>query len=239
MKKGFIIAIDGPVASGKGTIAKKLSQTINALNFNSGGIYRAYARKLLSHGIHQNDEQAIQETLKPGEAEIIIDPENHDEFVITLEGVDVTEQLFIPEISMAASDFGKSKAFVEFISSELRRIAKKYESLGLGIIMEGRQIGTDVFPDADVKLFLTAELQTRSKRRYTQYQANNIARTIEEVITETSKRDEQDMSREFGALPRYPEKLGYVIIDNSKLTEQETLDAILTILQKKGIWIKK
>ena len=236
MKKGFIIAIDGPVASGKGTIAKILSKAINALNFNSGGVYRAYAWKLQNLGISPEDENAIKNHLKVGETEIIFNTEAQEEFTISFDGHDVTKQLFAPEISMAASNFGKSRVFVEFINSELRRIVKKYQISGQGIIMEGRQIGTDVFPDADVKIFLIADLQTRSKRRYEQYQVKNIERSIEDVIAQTNQRDEQDMSRTFGALPRYPEKLGYDIIDNSKLNEQETLDAILAVLQKKGIW---
>ncbi|HRN96754.1 MAG TPA: (d)CMP kinase, partial [Candidatus Levybacteria bacterium] len=141
-----------------------------------------------------------------------------------------------PEISMAASDFGRNKTFVEFISSELRRLAEKYESTGKGIIMEGRQIGTEVFPDAEVKIFLTANLQTRATRRLAQYQAKGIQKTQEQVINETSMRDEQDMSRESGALPRNPEQLGYEIIDNSDMNEETTLQSILDILKQKKIW---
>ncbi len=238
MKRGFVIAIDGPVASGKGTVAKKLSKTINALNFNSGGVYRAYASKLRNLGVSPDNDQEIKKYLKPGDVEITIDQARKDEFIITLNGIDVTETLFTPEISMAASDFGKSRVFVEFISSELRRIAKKYESSGFSIIMEGRQIGVDVFPDADVKLFLTADLKTRAKRRHTQYQLKQIDKVYSEVEKETHLRDKQDMNREYGALPRNPEKLDYDIIDNSNLSEQETLSKILKVLEKKGIWKK-
>lgn len=238
MKQGFVIAIDGPVASGKGTIAKKLAQQINALNFNSGGVYRAYALKLIRKKIHPSDHDSIKNNLIPGDVEIELNPNSYDEFVIRLNGEDVTESLFKPEISMAASDFGKSKVFVEFINSELRRIVEKYGNLGLGIIMEGRQIGTDVFPDADVKLFLTADLNTRAKRRFDQYKFKQINRTLQDVLNETSQRDEQDLNREFGALPKNPEKLGYTIIDNSGLSESDTLDAILEVLKQENIWQK-
>lgn len=238
MKKGFIIAIDGPVASGKGTIAQVLSQTINALNFNSGGVYRAYARKLQDLGILSENEDAIKKHLNAGSVDIVVDPDASDGYSIILDGKDVTEHLFTPEISMAASNFGKSRAFVEFVSSELRRIAKNNEKMGKGIIMEGRQIGVDVFPDADIKIFLTADLNTRAKRRYEQYVNKNIEKSFDEVVQETHQRDEQDMNRTFGALPRHPEKRGYVIIDNTKLSEKETLDAILLVLIKNKLWTK-
>lgn len=238
MKKGFIIAIDGPVASGKGTIAKKIAQKINALNFNSGGVYRAYASKLVNKNILPSDQDLIKKNLVPGEVDIELNENSYDEFEIKLGGKDVTESLFQPEISMAASNFGKSRDFVEFINLELRRIVKKYESLGLGIIMEGRQIGTDVFPDADLKLFLTADLKVRAKRRFDQYNSKQINKSFEEVLEETRLRDEQDLNRGFGALPKNPEKLGYVIIDNSSMNESDTLNTILEILEREKIWQK-
>lgn len=238
MKKGYIIAIDGPVASGKGTIAHVLSRTINALNFNSGGVYRAYARKLQNLEISPSNDDAINANLQPGSVDIAIDSSADAGYRILLDGIDVTEHLFTPEISMAASNFGKNRIFVEFVSNELRRIAESHEKAGVGIIMEGRQIGVDVFPDADVKIFLTADLHTRAQRRYEQYVNKSIKKSLEEVVQETRQRDEQDMNRDFGALPRYPEKKGYVIIDNTKLSEKETLDAILSVLITKKLWIK-
>ncbi len=237
MKKGFVIAIDGPVASGKGTITEKLASTIDALNFNSGGVYRAYALKLKRLGIDSLDGHLRQSLLTPGEVSIKILNEG-SKFDILLGNEKVTELLATPEISKAASDFGRNKSFFEFVSDELRRIAKEYEKTGKGIIMEGRQIGTDVFPDADIKIFLTADLDVRARRRFAQYQAKGIKKTFAEVLEETEKRDMQDTNREFGALPKYPEKSGYVIIDNSNLNEEQTLEAILVLLQKKGIWKK-
>ena len=236
MKKGFLIAIDGPVASGKGTIAKSLSLSIHAVNLNSGGMYRAYALKLLRKKVGFDSAAEIVSTLKSGQVEIAINPENLESFQIILEKEDVTDTLFDPEISNAASLFGKHREFVEFINGELRRVAKYYGDMGLGIIMEGRQIGVNVFPDADVKIFLTASILIRSQRRLEQYKVKGIHKTLEEVVEETETRDMQDMEREFGALPRYPEKLGYEVVDDSHLTEDQTLEKILGILRKEGIY---
>lgn len=238
MNKGFIIAIDGPVASGKGTIAKKLASTISAINFNSGGIYRAYALKLIRQNIDSLENKKISDYLSPSDVEMIIS-ETDGSFEVLLDGKIVTDALHTPEISMAASHFGTNHDFVEFISQELRRISRKYEDRGQGIIMEGRQIGTDVFPDADVKIFLTADVAVRAERRFEQYQDMGIERPFEEVLKQTKERDEQDMNREFGALARYPETLGYDIIDNSHLSEEETMGVILHILEKKKIWTKQ
>jgi cytidylate kinase len=235
MKKGYIIAIDGPVASGKGTIAKKLAQKIHAFNFNSGGVYRAYAYKLLQHGVKTITPETFITTIHEGDVEIIVKDDSGG-FDITLDGMSVTDVLTTPEISMASSTFSKNKYFVEMMSKELRRNAKNHIDAGHGIIMEGRQIGTEVYPDADVKIFLTADLDTRAKRRLEQYRVKDLSISLAQVIEETRTRDEQDMNREFGALPRYPEQFGYDIIDNSQLNESETLDAILTVLKNKKIW---
>lgn len=238
MKKGFVIAIDGPVASGKGTIAKKLAQKIQALNINSGGVYRAYAYKLVEQGITDLSDKNIDEYVKPGEVEIVLS-KDFGSFDITLNGKSVIQKIQLPKISMAASNFGKNREFVSFISTELRRIVKGYEYTGKGIIMEGRQIGTDVFPDADVKIFLTADLETRASRRFEQYQQNGIEKTYEEVKQETQQRDEQDLNREFGALPKNPQERGYEIIDNTGLNEDQTLEQIVQILEDKKIWQMK
>jgi cytidylate kinase len=104
------------------------------------------------------------------------------------------------------------------------------------MIMEGRQIGSVVFPDADIKIFLTADLPTRAKRRYDQYRTQSVAKTYQEVIHETEQRDRQDTNREFGALPKNPQELGYFVVDNTNMDEKATLDAIIDILQKNKIW---
>lgn len=238
MKKGSIIAIDGPVASGKGTIAKKLAVELSAINFNSGGIYRAYALKLMRNNIDSLENKNILDYVSPGDVEMKIS-QSDGSFEILLDGKVVTYLLHSPEISMAASSFGTYHDFVAFVSQELRRIAHKYETSGQIIIMEGRQIGTDVFPDADVKIFLTADVTIRAERRFEQYQDMGIQRPFEEVLKQTKERDEQDMNRAFGALARYPETLGYDIIDNSKMSEEETMKTILHVLKKKRIWTKQ
>jgi cytidylate kinase len=235
MKKGYIVAIDGPVASGKGTIAKKLAQKINALNFNSGGVYRAYAYKLLELGIDSLENIQLRDFISPDDVSIQITTEAGG-FDILLEKKVVTPLLVAPQISMAASLFSQKKEFVELMSEVLRQIVQHHRNQGKGIIMEGRQIGSDVFPDADVKIFLTADLATRAKRRFDQYEQQGIQKSFQDVLHETEQRDTQDIQRDFGALPNNPEELGYKTVDNTSMDEDATLQAILDILQKNNIW---
>lgn len=232
MMNGYVIAIDGPVASGKGTIAHTLAQQIHAININTGGIWRAYTYLLV-----KRDEVPTPESLERLRADtVVLDIRDDGSFDVLVNNTIVTDELSDPEISKAVSKFGTNNEFAKFIISESRRIALEYVNDGKGIIMEGRQIGTVVFPDADVKIFLTADIQTRSQRRHDQYTKKGISKPFEEVLTETQQRDEQDMNREVGALPRNPEQLGYEIVDNSKMDEKTTVQAILDILAKKRIW---
>jgi cytidylate kinase len=230
MKKGYIIAIDGPVASGKGTIAKKLADHIEALNFNSGGVYRAYAYKLLQLGVETLSNQNLNEYITKDDVTLQL-TENLSGFDIVLDGKIITSLLTTPQISMAASTFSQKKEFVELMSTVLRKNVLVHATQGQGIVMEGRQIGTEVFPDADCKIFLTADLATRAQRRYEQYLQQNITKSLAEVLHETEQRDRQDMNREFGALPKNPESLGYQIVDNTNMDEKATLQAIIDILQ--------
>ncbi len=230
MKKGYIIAIDGPVASGKGTIAKKLADHIEALNFNSGGVYRAYAYKLLQLGVETLSNQNLNEYITIDDVTLQL-KENLSGFDIVLNGKIITSLLTTPQISMAASTFSQKKEFVELMSTVLRKNVLAHTTQGQGIVMEGRQIGTEVFPDADSKIFLTADLATRAQRRYEQYLQQNIKKSLAEVLYETEQRDRQDMNREFGALPKNPESLGYQIVDNTNMDEKATLQAIIDILQ--------
>jgi cytidylate kinase len=232
MKKGFVIAIDGPVASGKGTIAHTLAQRIHALNINTGGIWRAYTYVLVKRGEFPSRE--VLEYLK--KLNVTLNIRDDGSFDVLLNDENITDQLNDPDISKAVSKFGTNNEFAEFIIAESRRIACEYLEQGKSVIMEGRQIGTVVFPDADLKIFLTANLDVRAKRRQEQYEKKGIVKPIEDVVQETHDRDEQDMNREVGPLPRNPEKLGYVIVDNSALTEEKTLDDILDLIKERKIW---
>ena len=234
MKKGLLIAIDGPVASGKGTIAKLLAKKISAIHFNTGAMYRALALKCMSQNINLRDEKSVIQTLKTSSIELRILENNVPR--VFLDGNDVEDKILNPKVAMGASEVGLISEVAQILVGLQRDIAKQASEDGHSVVMEGRQIGKDVIPDADLKLFITADFETRAKRRLKQYLQKGISKDLDSVLKETKLRDFQDLTRKTGALPKDPKAFGYVILDNSNLSEEQTLSVIIEILKEKGFY---
>ncbi len=230
MNKGFTIAIDGPVASGKGTVAPTLAKRINGMHLYTGGTYRAVALYCVRKKIDLKKEEQVLSLLP----EINIDLVDESVF---LNDENVTEIIKQPDIADASSVTSTYQKVREEMVSLQRKIAEREVAKGKIIIAEGRDTGTKVFPNADVKIFLTANPEIRAHRRMDQYKQKNVDTAFEEVLKETKERDLRDTMRDIDPLVSEPENFGYIVVDNSNQTEVQTVDIIVGKIKEKGILV--
>lgn len=223
---GFVIAIDGPVASGKGTIASQLAKDLNAFYLYTGALYRAVALLCINKSIDMEDRQAVVSVLQ----ELSI---SYKDTAILLNDEDITERINEQDTASGASVVGVYHEVRKAVDQQLQRTAQDVMASGKIVIAEGRDMGTTVFPESPFKVYLTARPEVRARRRMEQYLRKNTDLTKE--IEELKKRDKRDTERAASPLPSNPEELGYFILDNSDMTEQQTLDAIKTELKKREL----
>ena len=188
----MIVAIDGTVSSGKSTIAKALAKDLGFAHLNTGAIYRALTIKILNQNATSTEK--IVELLRSTTIEQVRDCASGD-MKVFLDGIDVTKEIRSPEISREVSTYSKIKEVREYA----RRVQKKLAATGDWVI-EGRDIGTVVFPNAEVKIFMTADLNIRAMRRMKDYIAAGRDVDIETVIKDVVARDKEDMEREISPL---------------------------------------
>lgn len=207
------IAIDGPSAAGKSTIAKRLAKQLNYVHLDTGAMYRSTALKALQNNISLEDEAAVCEMLK--HTEITLTPEGK----VFLDGKDVSDAIRTDEISLAASSVSKLKQVRADLVARQQEMASKK-----GFIMDGRDIGTVVLKDAEVKVFMTASPEARAKRRYDQNIQNHIPTSdIATIAEEIRQRDYQDTHRDNSPLTKAADA---VEIDTSNMTIDEVTNAI-------------
>lgn len=213
----FSIAIDGPSGAGKSTIAKAVAEKLNALYLDTGAMYRAVGLYMLRQGI-LNDPEAVSARVN----EVPLDVRHIDgKQRVFLADEDVSEAIRQPEISMAASAVGAIPAVRTRLVDLQREIAQK-----LSIIMDGRDIGTVVLPNATVKIFLTASAETRAQRRLEQLADSGVHEPYEKVLAEIIQRDYQDTHREITPLAQAEDA---ILVDTSYNTKEETIQHILDI----------
>ena len=213
------IAIDGPSAAGKSSIADILASKLSYVHLDTGAMYRAVAYYLIQNGIKLDDEEKIVAALKDISLKI-----NNDGRVY-INGEDVTDMLRTESISLAASDVSKYDAVRKYLVSLQQEIAASK-----GYILDGRDIGTVVLKDAEVKIYLVASSEERAKRRVGQNAAKGIACDYDKVLDDIKKRDYQDMHRAISPLTKAQDAIE---IDTSDLTIDEVVDYILQIVNSK------
>jgi CMP/dCMP kinase len=235
----IIVAIDGPAGAGKSTIARHLARHFGLLNLETGAMYRAFALKALRSAVALDDAKALEELTH--ETEIRLDP-GEEENLVLLDGEDVTGQIRNPLVTEAASRVSVFPA----VRAWLVRLQQEIGARG-GVVMEGRDIGTVVFPQADVKIFLDAAPEVRGQRRYEQIgqtsptpppetgaaqpggeRSSSLAR--EEILRDLRARDERDRNRKDSPLKAAPDA---VILDSTNMTLDQALTAAEAIVQKK------
>lgn len=213
-----IIAIDGPAGSGKGTLAKAISKKFNLINIDTGATYRCLALKVLNSNIDIGDEKKIIELSKN------INIELREDGQVFMDGDNVTNKIRSKEVTEIVSPISSIVEVRENLVNIQRKIAE-----GKDVVMEGRDITTVVFPNAQYKFYLDANIDERAKRRYKEYQEKGVNMSYEEVYKNIRKRDYNDMHKKVGALKRTNDQ---IYIDSTNLTVEEELKIIENNLNK-------
>ena len=190
----FKITIDGPAASGKTTTARKVAETLGFLHLDSGSLYRAATLKVLQTHTPIDDQQAVADIIRKSTIDLITQDGRNK---VLLDGIDVTENIRLPEISNAVSKIA-SMVHVRKILSEWQRTIAKSKN----IVVEGRDTGTVVFPDAQLKIFMSASLEDRVQRRYKELTAKGVNVDADQLRREIVQRDWNDEEREHSPLKR-------------------------------------
>ena len=206
----YIVAIDGPAGSGKGTITKLVAKDLGLVSIDTGMLYRCHALAVLQNNIDISDEEKVEEILE----KIDIDLKNkNNKQSVFLNGEDVTNQIRTPEVTGIVSKTSSILGVREKITKLERKIGYEWLKEGKNIIMEGRDITTVVFPEAKVKIYLDATPIERAKRRCRQNKRNGINQSFEEVLQSIMERDKNDMNKKVGALKKAPDA---IYVDSSK-----------------------
>lgn len=215
---GYNVAIDGPAGAGKSTIAKLVAKEKGYIYVDTGAMYRGLAIHFLKKGIRPEDTEKIAKAC--GDAEVTIGYEDGVQ-QIYLNGENITSKLRTEEVGNMASKTSAVPAVREKLLELQRSLAREKD-----VIMDGRDIGTNILPDADVKVYLTASVETRAKRRYDELQAKGEACSLDEIARDIEERDRRDMEREIAPLKQAEDA---VLVDSSDMTIEEVVRAICSL----------
>lgn len=220
MNRKITIALDGPSGSGKSTVAKRLSQELDILYLDTGAMYRAVALEAIKRGVDTFDEKEVSEFI--GDLDLEIKYENGTQRTI-LDGEDVSEKIREPQVSMAASNVSSLKC----VRLKMVEMQRKIASEG-SCVLDGRDIGSYVLPDADYKFFVTAGVDVRADRRYKELTLKGHSVDFEELKAEIEQRDYNDRNRDFAPLVQASDA---VLIDTSYMTVNQVVSKILSYVK--------
>lgn len=212
-----VIAVDGPAGAGKSTLARLLAAELGLLYLDTGAMYRAVALRALEEGLPLDDGEAIARLAQATEIRLV--PQDDGRSRVEVDGRDVTGRLRAPEVTRAAAQVARHPG----VRARLVELQRQMAQAG-GAVVEGRDIGTEVLPDADVKFFVTASLAERAARRYRQLRRQGARTTYDEVRTELAQRDALDRTREVGPLVRAE---GAIVVDTTGATVERSLARML------------
>lgn len=213
----MIIAIDGPSGAGKSTLGRMIARELGLLYLDTGAMYRAAALAVMRSGVSTQDSAAVAKVVTGAKINLEGDP---DSLRVTLDGQDVSEEIRSEEVSQSASIISTVSEVRRALVSSQRKLGQR----GRGAVLDGRDIGTVVFPDADVKFFLTAKPEERANRRYDEDRLRERDASYEDTLTEINQRDQRDSTREDSPLAIAPDA---VVIDSTELSIDEVYEQMM------------
>ncbi len=211
------IAIDGPAGSGKSTIAKKIAEMMHIIYIDTGAMYRAVTFDMIRQNIDSGDEEKLEKRLN----KLLL---NFHEGHMMVNEIDVSVEIRTPEVTRNVSDYSKSRIVREKMQQYQRRIAENQS-----VIMDGRDIGTEVLPDADLKVYLIASVEERARRRLGDLESSGYKSDLITLIQEIETRDYIDSNRELSPLKKAEDAIE---IDTSFLTIDEVVDTIIKLIDE-------
>lgn len=223
--KRFIIAIDGPTGAGKSTVGKALAKRLGYLYIDTGAMYRAIALKVKERGIAPEDERSLSRLVSS--IQISFETAGEERHILC-NGKDVTHAIRSPEISRLASDISKNRVVRDALVSMQRGFGKDG-----GVVLDGRDIGTIVFPDADVKFYLDADPEERGRRRYRELSEKGVSVDFKETLRGVIERDRNDMSRSISPLKKAEDA---ILIDSTCRSVEEVVGEMARIVDEKRRW---
>ncbi|HIR94038.1 MAG TPA: (d)CMP kinase [Candidatus Egerieimonas intestinavium] len=220
----FNIAIDGPAGAGKSTIARRVAKALSYIYVDTGAMYRAMALYLIRQGISPQDERAIQEACASARISIAyVDGEQQ----VLLNDENVTPYLRQEAVgNMASASSGNRKVREKLVELQQQLAARE------NVVMDGRDIGTQVLPEAQVKIYLTASAHTRARRRFLELEQKGLTADLKQIEEDINQRDYQDMHREISPLRQAEDA---VLVDSSDMTIDEVVEAILSLCRERGV----
>ena len=222
-KKTYAIAVDGPSGAGKSSLSKRVAAAFHFVYLDTGAIYRTVGLAAFRRGIDRKNNAALAEILPDVHIEIRYDGDGLQRMF--LNGEDVSEAIRMPEISLCASDVSALPACRAFLLEMQRDFARKNN-----VIIDGRDIGTVVLPNADLKIYLTADSTERARRRLLELEGKGVATSFETVLKEIEARDWQDTHRDIAPLRQAEDA---VLVDSTSLNFEETFEALCTLVEEK------
>lgn len=212
----IVVAIDGPAGAGKSTISKIIAQKLNLKYIDTGAMYRAVTLKAIKNNLDLCNNNEISHMVKNSNISI------NDEKIF-IDGIDVTEEIRMPYVNEKVSIVSAMPGVREVLKEKQRKMAENFN-----VIMDGRDIGTNVLKDANIKIFLTASVEERAKRRYKEMIEKGISTTFEDVFKDIENRDKIDSSRKANPLKKADDA---VMLDTTGMKMNEVVDAIIKIIQ--------
>lgn len=217
------IAIDGPSGAGKSTISRKAAEKFGFIYVDTGAIYRTIGLAAKTHGVSLEDKKAIMAMLPELDIELRYNEDGEQRMY--LNGKDVSRDIRLPEVSMLASGVSAIPEVRAFLVDMQRGMAAKHD-----VIMDGRDIGTVILPDADLKIFLTADVADRARRRWDELRDKGMDKPFDEVLDEMKRRDEQDTARAAAPLKAAGDA---VVLDTSGNTLEQSVAEVCRLIEEK------
>jgi len=227
--RDLTITIDGPAGSGKSSVARRVASILGYLYLDSGAMYRALALKALNQSVPLDDEGRLERLARDTHIQLK-PPTPHQERAgaknrVFLDGIEVTDAIRTADVAQASSRLATIAVVRQVLVAE-----QQCAGAGGGVVMEGRDIGTVVFPDAELKIFLDASPEVRAERRWKEHQEKGDAVTLSEVLEEVRQRDQRDRERKVSPLVRAPDA---ILVDNSAMDIEETARLILMLVRER------